>query len=116
MTENKQSQMKILLMALTVVLPINNLSAEEIRLRCDQQRAFDVVLLSIDTSHNTVHWGEDPNSGWFSNNDKYTTNDKDVHPCEVSWTQFVNISPGKIEFGATGVNINNCGLKPYASG
>ena len=54
-----------LLVALTAVLPIDSLHAEELKLRCNPlSGSTSPIVLSIDMSRNSVHMGTDPDLGW----------------------------------------------------
>jgi hypothetical protein len=73
-------------------------------------------------SRKTVHWGRNPDSGWWSDGEHYVkrdenggrevpdTGDSGNKVCMLSVTQFVHISDSTIEFGANETNINECGL------
>jgi hypothetical protein len=100
-------------------LPLNAY-AEELAWRCDRISSPGAVLLFIDTSRNTVHWGKDPNSGWYVDSRKYQTREKDVPKqpgedtnyvgCVFDWAQFVHISDDYLEFGVSSMNSNWCGM------
>jgi hypothetical protein len=88
-------------------------SAAELKLRCDD------VLFFIYTSANTVHVGQDPDSGWWAN--KTFHDQEPTREGRVGWppeytgclnhiTQYVRISPNKIEFGQSSTNTNVCGV------
>ena len=63
----------IVFLAFVAGLPISAL-AEEILLRCDpttSSQDSSPQVLSIDMSRKTVHWGRNPDSGWWTDGKHY---------------------------------------------
>ena len=79
-------------------------------------------VLSIDIPRKAVHWGKNPDSGWWVNGTQYVrkSDAPEYSPdadgnygnkgCSYSVTEYVRISDNVIEFGNIEVNINDCGF------
>jgi hypothetical protein len=103
--------------AVAVILQLQTATADEIKLRCDPMSGSDEpIVLSINTSANTVYWGGDNKyKKWYKNGDEYDAprdaqgdmpNDRQ---CTYHWKDTVVISNDEIKFGYLKTNIDYCG-------
>ena len=90
--------------------------ADDIKLRCEGTYNRQLILLSIDTSKSTIHWGEDSNSGWYTDGNKYSrvgdSHSQSANACRFVVTQFVRITSSIIRFGEIEASTNKCNASP----